>query len=387
MHQAKLPLLVGPASVDFAASDLADAVAGLPYRQRAVLVLRYHVGLSEAEIAETLDVRAGTVKSLCAPRIRWSTKYVEFIADAVTIDVGGKRFVGADPALLLNSDPGDAQYQTLEVDWHEHALPMRVNIYFAADDHEWWISELRTYNGQADSHADWVTFTGERLRTARGAPFEGDLDLNATENGITSHLRITGLHLMPFRATCAGPGGCNDGGQQPSDSGVATTGASVTDTTIQGPPNVAPPPGFPTPDLGTFTDTTALVAALIASGPLDNETPVAVGEGRAPGVSVCADNVANREPDSGTLVHQAAAGYGSDGGVILVLQRADGRPKYGCTPPALPIRSTVAAVSFSPCRSVEPVDLTNFGAIVAVSAGIAPKLTIRRPPARGHVRR
>lgn len=35
----------------------------LPTRQREVLVLRYHLGLSEHEIASTLDISAGAVKS------------------------------------------------------------------------------------------------------------------------------------------------------------------------------------------------------------------------------------------------------------------------------------------------------------------------------------
>lgn len=60
----KLPLLAGPASVELGASELADAIARLPFRQRAVIVLRYHADLSEAEIAETLGCRPGTVKSL-----------------------------------------------------------------------------------------------------------------------------------------------------------------------------------------------------------------------------------------------------------------------------------------------------------------------------------
>ena len=45
-------------------SHAAEAVATLPFRQRAVVVLRYYADLSEAEIARALDCRPGTVKSL-----------------------------------------------------------------------------------------------------------------------------------------------------------------------------------------------------------------------------------------------------------------------------------------------------------------------------------
>ena len=44
--------------------ELLDAVDRLPHRQRAVIVLRYYEDLSEAEIAQVLDCRPGTVKSL-----------------------------------------------------------------------------------------------------------------------------------------------------------------------------------------------------------------------------------------------------------------------------------------------------------------------------------
>jgi RNA polymerase sigma-70 factor (sigma-E family) len=42
------------------------ALARLPRRRREVLVLRYYLGLSEAEIAAVLDISPGTVKSSAA---------------------------------------------------------------------------------------------------------------------------------------------------------------------------------------------------------------------------------------------------------------------------------------------------------------------------------
>ena len=42
------------------------ALAHLPARRREVLVLRYYAGLSEAEIASTLGISTGTVKSTAA---------------------------------------------------------------------------------------------------------------------------------------------------------------------------------------------------------------------------------------------------------------------------------------------------------------------------------
>ena len=46
------------------ADHLADVLLELPFRQRAAVVMRYYGGLSEADIAEQLDCRPGTVGSL-----------------------------------------------------------------------------------------------------------------------------------------------------------------------------------------------------------------------------------------------------------------------------------------------------------------------------------
>ncbi len=51
-------------SIPAAGDELFDALAVLPARQRAALVLRFYEDLSEADIAVALGCRPGTVKSL-----------------------------------------------------------------------------------------------------------------------------------------------------------------------------------------------------------------------------------------------------------------------------------------------------------------------------------
>jgi RNA polymerase sigma factor (sigma-70 family) len=73
----KLPMLLTDDRVELGADELADAIARLPFRQRAVIVLRYHLALSEAEIATTLDCRPGTVKSLASRALQTLAKEIE----------------------------------------------------------------------------------------------------------------------------------------------------------------------------------------------------------------------------------------------------------------------------------------------------------------------
>jgi RNA polymerase sigma-70 factor (sigma-E family) len=53
-----------------ARADLHRAVARLPKRQRAAVVLRYFLDLSEAETAKTMGCSVGTVKSHCSRAIK-----------------------------------------------------------------------------------------------------------------------------------------------------------------------------------------------------------------------------------------------------------------------------------------------------------------------------
>jgi DNA-directed RNA polymerase specialized sigma24 family protein len=73
----KLHLLVVRGDGDVPFDGLADAVARLPFRQRAVVVLRYYADLSEADIARALDCPPGTVKSLGSRALATLSKEVE----------------------------------------------------------------------------------------------------------------------------------------------------------------------------------------------------------------------------------------------------------------------------------------------------------------------
>ena len=73
----KLHLLVVPGDDEVPFDGLADSVSRLPFRQRAVIVLRYYADLSEAEIARALDCRPGTVKSLSSRALAALSKEFE----------------------------------------------------------------------------------------------------------------------------------------------------------------------------------------------------------------------------------------------------------------------------------------------------------------------
>jgi RNA polymerase sigma factor (sigma-70 family) len=62
---------------DLGADELLDAVDALPFRQRAVLVLRYYLDLSEADIAQALGCRRGTVKSLASRGLEQLRRVIE----------------------------------------------------------------------------------------------------------------------------------------------------------------------------------------------------------------------------------------------------------------------------------------------------------------------
>jgi RNA polymerase sigma-70 factor (sigma-E family) len=66
-----------PANAELGADNLLEALDGLAPSRRAAIVLRYYGDLSEAEIAATLGVRPGTVKSMVHRGLRQLREVIE----------------------------------------------------------------------------------------------------------------------------------------------------------------------------------------------------------------------------------------------------------------------------------------------------------------------
>jgi hypothetical protein len=129
---------------------------------------------------------------------------VRLRAEEVTVEANGLTFVPVGD-IDLSGDRGNPAtddepgYKTLELTWREHDLEMRINLYFASDNDDWWISEIRTYDG--NDPGEWITMTGEQARTPLGQAYVGDL--------VAGPLRLTGLELeafIPRSTTCDNSG-------------------------------------------------------------------------------------------------------------------------------------------------------------------------------------
>jgi hypothetical protein len=187
--------LVGPFPSPFArAAAIVAAIAAV------AIVAMVGLGLATGPTPQLPAVGA-------AAGVRWQTEVVSLEAADFVIEADGKRFVGTPGAMSIHSDPGTLTYWTLEVEWREHAREMRLNIYFAADDRDWWASQIRTYDGR--DPGDWIEYHGVFFKRPLGQTFAGDIDLTSSTpfpgRLVFRELRLT-VHPQPSFVAPAGGG-------------------------------------------------------------------------------------------------------------------------------------------------------------------------------------
>lgn len=155
------------------------------------------------------SVEAPSQAPLAGPAIAWDTGCVQLTADSlrITTDLDGadRQVFSASGALQsLVSDPGDETRRTLEATWHELGTEVRLNLYLAADATSWWISELRTDDGQPIP--DWITYPGPLFETPLGEAFHGDVALESADGAVPGAIEIGGLSLtVPDFGPGSGP--------------------------------------------------------------------------------------------------------------------------------------------------------------------------------------
>ncbi len=130
--------------------------------------------------------------------INWLTSTVSLRADSLMIKANRQTFVDQMPDTLIHSDPGDPTYTTLEAAWTENNQEMRLYMYFAADNADWWVSEIRTYGA---SNGSWIYYTqgAPYFKTPLGQTFTGNVNLKSdTGYSDKGGLLISNMQLIAF---------------------------------------------------------------------------------------------------------------------------------------------------------------------------------------------
>jgi hypothetical protein len=129
------------------------------------------------------------------PAFDWSTPMVGLTAGRIELVAGG-RSIPADRWMEGRNDPGDQDYRTVELEWTADGREQRLNLYFAADATDWWVSEARMYDDQVPD-PDWISFIGPFFRTPIGQAFHGDVALTSDRGRVSGEIRMSAATIDP----------------------------------------------------------------------------------------------------------------------------------------------------------------------------------------------
>ncbi len=180
------------------------------------------VFLASSVTSPAPSVPGGAPSASPTPVIHWTTPVVDLAAEAFSVEANDLVFTYEDGMpQSVSSDPGGADYWTLEIVWTEHDREQRLNMYFAADETDWWVDEIRTYDGYP--RGEWIYAYGPFFKSPLGEPYEGDVRIDLLGEGrpgdgsnrVPGVLTIEGMRLTPT------PRMLEDIAALPPDGGVA----------------------------------------------------------------------------------------------------------------------------------------------------------------------
>ncbi|MDP2290375.1 MAG: hypothetical protein Q8M22_04260 [Actinomycetota bacterium] len=151
--------------------------------------------------------RDGTHSPTDGARMQLSTDEVLFTAESVVIEVGGRQFTPTQAE--LHSDPNPT-FHTLEIQWREHGVEMRLYFYFSRDETSWKVDEIRVYDGRPQG--EWVAIPGVvDLGAEIGVAASGDLAVRLGDDELSARVVLNGFELQPYVGAARGslpePGG------------------------------------------------------------------------------------------------------------------------------------------------------------------------------------
>lgn len=136
------------------------------------------------------------VSVIIGNQVSWQTDRVSLEADHFFLIADNDTFYANVPNVNVDFDPGDSSYCSLEIEWEENGIEMRLFIYFQADGANWWSDELRTYNGQPVG--SWIYYTGEFFNSELGTAFTGSVELESDIGNYAGKIHLDNLTLQAF---------------------------------------------------------------------------------------------------------------------------------------------------------------------------------------------
>ncbi len=141
-----------------------------------------------------------------------ASSFGSFSASDFELVIGDRSFTGgpsgwSHPSASLGLDvsiTGSSTFGSFELHWIEHAAPMTLVAYVAANAHDWWVSEIVASEGRPDG-TGWLYFEGPFFERPRGTAFDGEAVLASSRStdGLTATLRFGDLRLTAFQSGAA----------------------------------------------------------------------------------------------------------------------------------------------------------------------------------------